>query len=307
MPEIIEPIARVTGQEMRLRVKYEGLAADRGRMNALDLGPAIFGLAEMYSAASRHLYKDDSGLRVDVRADFEHASFGIEFLAVSPAGIGGLTWEQLAHIGGVLGIVGNGLVFSVAALLKWQRGRAVDRVEQLPGGDVKISIHDESQVVHGNVYNIFTDTKVRAGFKALVDPMKREGVDTVSFQQEKEAPVSIDQSEREAFSEPPLPQTVVSLDESTAILEIVSISFREGNKWRFSQGDMGSFHADILDESFLARVASKQQAFASGDALRVRLQIETTRESGQLRYTRRILEVLEYLSGEGDNGQLPLV
>src|SRR5690242_8858827 len=111
---------------MRLTAKYGGYEADRGRMNALDLGPAIFGVGEIVGQASRILYNDDARVRVEVRADFTHASFGIEFIAASTAGLTGLTWEQLANIAAVVGFGGTvvaGAVKGAVGIYRWQRGR----------------------------------------------------------------------------------------------------------------------------------------------------------------------------------------
>ena len=91
--------------EVRLRVRYLGSDVDRGRMSALELGPAIYGVGHMVGRTSRVLYGDETRVKVEVRADFEHGSFGIEFLAISNLGdlIPTLTLEQLAQICAVLG------------------------------------------------------------------------------------------------------------------------------------------------------------------------------------------------------------
>lgn len=295
--------------ELNLKVKYSGPAADMGRMNALDLGPAIFGIGEMVGQASRILYNDESRIRVDVRADFEHASFGIEFLAIAPAGIGGLTLEQLKTVAELLGLAAAGVVGTVKGVIglyRWQKGRAIDKVVPLPNGGMQLTINAESITVPITQYNVYIDSRVRDGFKALTDPMKRDGVDSVSLTAEGNPPEVITKEERENFDDPPLPEAPVSIDKSTAILEIVSISFREGNKWRFAQGDSATFYAEILDAKFLRDVEEQREQFASGDALRVEMEIETKREGRQLRYERRILHVIEHLRADG-GGQIPLL
>ena len=51
---------------------------------------------------------------------------------------------------------------------------------------------------------------------------------------------------------------------SKTVLEIVSPVFREGQKWRFSQGDSVVIFAEILDQTFSERVGSGEIRFASG-------------------------------------------
>lgn len=279
-------------------------------MNALDLGPAIFGVGEMIGQASRILYNDSTRVKVEVRADLEHASFGIEFIAVSASGIGGLTWEQLAAITVLLGFGGKAVentfkgVKNVAGLLRWQRGRAIDQTERVED-DVRLTINDESVNVPVTVYNIFINPEVRKGFKALVDPMENEGVDSVSIQAEDAAPEKIERFERSSFQEPPLPERLLGVFRSMAILEIVSISFREGHKWRFAQGG-NDFFAEILDHQYLRTMRTQHEQFAAGDALVVEMEIETKREGSSLRYERRITKVFQHIHNEAGGDQLPL-
>ena len=98
-------------EEMRLNVRYRGLDVDRGRMGALELGPAIFGVGQMVGRTSRVLYGDEARVKVEVRADFEHASFGIDFVARSTAQglMPPLTMEDLKNISIVLGLVAGTL------------------------------------------------------------------------------------------------------------------------------------------------------------------------------------------------------
>jgi hypothetical protein len=287
--------------EMRLSVKYSGYEADRGRMSALDLGPAIFGVGEIFGQASRILYNDDARVRIEVRADFAHASFGIEFIAVSATGLAGLTWQQLSNIATVLGIGGGavGAVRGAIGLYRWQRGREIDSVERV-GDQMRLTINDQSVNVAINEYQIFVNPEVRKGFKALVEPMEREGIERVSIQADDQPEEVIQRQERASFLEPPLPEGALSVDRSTAILEIISISFREGNKWRFAQGG-SAFHAEILDEEFLAKVRAQRELFGAGDALRVEMQIETKREGGQLKYERRINHEIEHLRADSES------
>jgi hypothetical protein len=60
--------------------------------------------------------------------------------------------------------------------------------------------------------------------------------------------------------------------EVNLVLSIDSVAFREGNKWRLSDGDT-TFWADIDDEAWLARVKHGRVSFRSGDMLRCRVEI----------------------------------
>lgn len=280
--------------EMKVTVRFIGPDPDRGRMNAIELGPAIFGLGRMFSRASKILYGDDARVTLEVRADFERASFGIEFIAVAVQlgeVFADLSREDLRLILDVLGITGSG---GLLAILFWLQGRKVDKIEKT-GDQVSLTVHDESLTVNINEYQLLSDSDVREASQALVAPMDREGVEAVEMTAEDESPKQIKRAQREYFRRYSLPDEEVSVDRSTAILEVIGPVFREGNRWRFAQGEQ-DFHAEIVDESFLERVSRHEYVFGRGDALRVRLEIETRREGDKLRFDRRVLEVLEVMT-----------
>lgn len=297
----------LVGNEMELAVRYIGPDPDRGRMSAVDVGPAILGIGEMVGQASRILYGDAARLRVEVRADFAHASFGIEFIAVAPAAglIPPLSLDDIAAICTVLGLTGLGAVQGVIGIIRWQRGRKIDKTKK-EGNEIRLTIQDQSINVTINEYRIFTDPEVRKGIKALVAPLEREGVDEVSVRVGDLQPTRIEKAEREYFTDAPLPEQEISIEQHTAILEIISISFRANNKWRFAQGETTLLYAEILDKKFLADVARSRERFGAGDALRCRVEVRTTRTSEGLHFEHKIVEVLEHLRGDSGGDQLSI-
>lgn len=290
---------------MKFTVKYRGPDVDRGRMSALDLGPAIFGVGEMVGEASRVLFNDETRVKVEVEADFPRASFGIDFHAVATVGemISNLTLSDLANITQILGFTG-GAGYGALKLLKWQRGRKVDKVEQV-GDSFRLTINDESVNTTINEYKIFISPTVRAGFRKLVEPLEAEGVQEVAIQPEGEPETKIERSEREYLANSPLPEQDVSTTKSEAILEIIGLSFRRDNKWRFAQGE-ATFFAEIADKSFLRQVASHKQLFGAGDALRVEMETRATRVGVEFHFERSVLRVLEHLPAMPGGGQLQL-
>ncbi len=265
--------------------------------------------SEMVGQASRILYGDDTRVRVEVQARPRQASFGLEFYCVSAAApqlIPALTLDQLANIAVILGF-GSGMVGGVIRLVRWLNGRNIDRVEK-DGDEINITIKDESINITTNEYRVFVNPEVRKGLKALVAPLDQEGFESVDIQAANAPPQQITKAERGAFSRIPLPEEEISVDRSTAILEVVAPSFRQGLKWRFAQGGGFTFFADIVDERFLADVARHTELFGSGDALRVELEIRTVRTEDGFGFERKIVRVIEHIPAVGrGGGQLPLV
>ena len=276
-------------------------------MSAIELGPAIFGMGKAVGEAARVVYGDETRISVEVRADFEHASFGIEFFAVAnPAGLsGGLSLQDLAALASLLGFTAFGSAKGVLGILKWLRGRRIAATERA-GDRVTIIAEDNATVsVTFNEYRVFADPAVRDGISALAQPLQREGVNQLEIQRDRDPPVTVDEDEAESFDAVAIPEEEVSIDRGSAILEVVSPVFRDDNSWNFAQG-VNRFWARITEQEFLAQVAKHRTTFGRGDALRVEMETRTTRHAGGLKYHRTILRVLEHLTGPAGGEQLTL-
>ena len=68
--------------------------------------------------------------------------------------------------------------------------------------------------------------------------------------------------------------------------------FKDGNKWRFSDGQ-SSFYANILDLEFLSSV-DKGEQFGKGDFLRVDVRITQDRSGIKINTERSVVKVHEH-------------
>lgn len=90
------------------------------------------------------------------------------------------------------------------------------------------------------------------------------------------------------------PEVVLDVEVEKVYL-FAKIVFIDGHKWFFRDGGSEAFHAPILDAQFLSRVARREIAFTSGDAVRVRLHQVTTRLGNDLKTKCEMLKVIEIL------------
>jgi DNA repair exonuclease SbcCD ATPase subunit len=90
------------------------------------------------------------------------------------------------------------------------------------------------------------------------------------------------------------PEVVLDVEVEKVYL-FAKIVFIDGHKWFFRDGGNEAFHAPILDVQFLSRVARREIAFTSGDAVRVRLHQVTTRLGNELKTKCEVLKVIEIL------------
>lgn len=280
--------------ELSLRVKYEGPDADRGRMSAVDIGPAIFGIGNAVGRASRILYGDEKRVQVEVRADFEHASFGIEFFALSPTGelLPPLTIEQLSQIASILGLIGG--VPGMIAFLRWLAKRKIKEIEQ-HGDNYLIHVEGDVKDLSVTEFRVFSDPTIRRDMKALVAPLEEDRITGLHIQAGDREPIHITHKERELFEIRGLPDEDLGEDTSVQILEILSPSFQLGNKWYVAQGEL-KYYVTIEDDIFLAKVERREYRFGNHDALRVEMAVDVSRdEKGHLKFDRRVVRVLTYL------------
>jgi len=88
------------------------------------------------------------------------------------------------------------------------------------------------------------------------------------------------------------------------VLQLISISFKDENKWKFSDGN-SQFFALIEDQSFLEEVKNRERLFGSNDFLKVEAEIKKYRTSkNELKSEYVIKKVIEHLKG-GNQLKLP--
>lgn len=287
--------------ETSFAVKYDGPALADGRMPVRDLAPALLSLGDLFAEASRTLYPDRPPVALDIKATRE-GSFDIQLLIT----VGGL-WDQVVELfdsdaANALAnlkelVIGSGI--GLFALIKRLRGRRIQAREPVAPGKVRLSLDDgETIEVPSDVLALHGNLQVRKTARDVVAPAARTGIDQVEFRSEREVTVSISTDEVLAF-DPPGPDEQVLLDEErTMLVAIASVVFTEGNKWRFSDGEI-TFFAAIEDEQFLDRVDKGIEVFRKGDILRCRARITQSKRNGALHSDYRILEVIEHIpSGE---------
>lgn len=147
--------------------------------------------------------------------------------------------------------------------------------------------------------NIYQSPKVRESYAELVNPVKREGIDSFEVRDysEKERIVvrNIDKDDVDSFefdiatAESKERELVQASDQWVKLLKV---DF-ENLKWRLQSGE-NKYYATIADEEFSNHVANGDISFTNGDSLLVRLeQTQTIKSDGTIRNEYRILKVLE--------------
>lgn len=282
-----------THAEMQFELSYQGPALEEGRMSARELGPALISVAQVLERSSQILYGEKGALQVDVRGNFRRGSFGVEFVAASGAAdlLQGLSLKELAALSAIVGLSLEGAK-TLIGVVRWIAGRKVEKIEER-GDEVVLRIRGDEITISLKLYQLLDDETVRKGLQGLVEPLKEPGVEALEISEGGQPATRITREEAKSFNAPIGKESAeVSMDESTAVVEVVAPTFRQDNKWRLAQGDT-SFHAAMLDEEFLGLVDRHEVVFGKGDALRVRMVTYTRRENNEYRYEREITRVIE--------------
>ena len=111
----------------------------------------------------------------------------------------------------------------------------------------------------------YQDTNVRNALSGVVRPVKEEGIDSFEIRQNDQLVASVTNEEVDYFDPPELQELMLD-QANTHVFSIVSLAFREGNKWRLTDGQL-TFSVSMKDSEFQSRVDNNDVAFAKGDLL----------------------------------------
>lgn len=192
----------------------------------------------------------------------------------------------------------TGGVKGLFTLIKWLKGRKAEKTVALENGNVQVRIIDNSVTnyieVKRQVIQLYNNEDVRQAALNVVKPLEREGIDTFEVRQGAEKVEIVRREDLPAFCvlTEVAPEDVLLEGDRIAVLQIIKPSFDDSLKWVFSEGE-NRFGADMMDQSFLRKVADQEISFAKGDILKVRIAYKSVRVDKELRTKYKILEVVE--------------
>lgn len=288
-------------------VLYDGPALANSEMDVRDLAPALLALGELLEEANSVVNAGRAQISVQVKASFKTGCFGIELDVAQSllqqaqslfAHDAVATAKELLEWLGLIEDHAGKLIAGGAGLLwliKRIRGRRINQVVLLDNGKIKIVLDEEDIETEQKVLELYRQFRVRSALEAVLKPLESEGIDTfaVTDLKQQQRFIEVKKSERNYFKTPDAESEVLSDDESDVNLQIVSISFQDGNKWRFSDG-ASVFYADMLDEAFASQVAASAASFTKGDILKVRLRRVQSLSGESFKTEYSVLRVLEH-------------
>ncbi len=282
-------------------LKYDGPALTSNEMDVKDLAPALLAVGEVLEESNRLINGDRVAITVNIRAT-DKGSVVVELAALQTilqqaAGLfnsdGVNAVLNVKEILALLGIGGGG---GLIALIKWMKGRELKNVTTVDVGNFRLELSDgEAKVVSKTEIELFSALRIRKSLETIIhNPLQKNGIDSVSFKEGRQETV-VEKDEGEYFEAPQITEEPIGEVEIEQSLQIVNISFQEGGKWRFSDGN-ALFYADILDKDFIDKVSKNQASFAKDDVLRVVLRKKQSLISTGLKTDYTVLRVVEHKS-----------
>jgi len=278
--------------KVHFSLRYDGPAVADHTMDVREVSDSLMALSELVEVGQALTCPDAPSATLKIEGNFKQGSFGIDLIANMSVPeqlallLSGQKATAIANLMGILsglGLIGQAGVTGVIALMKRQRGRKTKAIEDKSDG---FEIHfEENQTVETERVDratgvLFRSRRVRKLVVDVVRPLAKPGVTCFESGAKGQDPVRVTHDEFPDFEKSAAEEEVLSEALTERVwLQIESASFRDGNKWRFSEG-AAPFHAEIEDAAFLLRV-DEGERFGKMDMLLVDLKrIQSATDTG---------------------------
>lgn len=299
------PLLNDPPQDMSLfRVTYDGPALASSEMQARELAPALLAVADLLEASTRTLFDEAAKPQINVRGSFQTGSFNIDFVLATSlltqiksvfASDGATATANGLAILGALGFVAKKGATGLVQLIQWMRGRAIKHVEMHDDRALVILEENEDALeIELAVLRLLRSIAVREALDRVLVPLDRPGVDVFAVGDSDTEPFARISGEQRGWFRAPVAGDELLLDDTRRMaFSIVSLAFKEDNKWRLYDG-AATIHATIADSAFLSRVDQNLIRFAKGDVLICNVRVQQWQAPTGARTEYTVVEVLEH-------------
>lgn len=296
------------------RIAFEGVPFENGEIAVSDLAPALLALGEVIQSANKALNGDRAEARLKLRAtnvgSFEAVlSVDVSMLDAikdmldavvdNPERLVAATdlLELLLKAGTVVG----GTVYGLFHAVKFLKGKKPEKVEDRSDGFTAITVNHTTIIVDKRTVTLLQDLQTREALETFSDKaLSIEGVEALRIGDKGvEATLVLTPSDRVSFQVPTPTDddTRIEIVEREVLLKIVTSHFRDGYKWRFTDGGEKPFTADIEDVVFLNSVLEGKLSLSANDTLRCRIREEQRLTITGLTKEIKVLDVVEHIPG----------
>ncbi len=276
-----------------LQFKYDGPALQSGDMNVRDLASALLAMSDIIEKANRTLVGDETEVSINIHS-VERGSFTVELSVIQSLYKQAIKFFSSNTVNAFINI--SIVVGGLFKLVKVAKGRLPKRILPLDSkaNEVRIEFEEgDSFVVRKESVELFRDLEIRTKTFEVIKPLEREGVEEFVLEPQKKESIKVGKEEIIYFI-PPIPgEEQLGENETEQTFSIVSLSFKEDNKWRLSDG-VNVYNVKFLDEDFQRRI-QRGIGFTKHDLLKVKLRTRQWRNMTGLKTEYEVLKVIEHI------------
>ena len=294
--------------ESRFVIKFDGPAIVNGEIDVADFAPAVLSLGELFKETNQTINGRRAEAIIKLKAINEGSFEALLMLDVSF--LDAVTdffsdRDKTTHAKEIIdlllgcGEVSLGLGGGLFWLIKTLKGKKPEKVEESKSG-INIVINGDVYLTDRRMPGLFENPQMRQKIEAATRVLDRPGVDSLSFLDEDPGTsrLTIEKSERQYFT---FPSQDDSEEETREVIEekwlkALSINFKEGNKWRFTDGE-NEFFASIEDSGFIEKINKGEIQFLKNDVYVCTVSIAQTLTAKGLKQECKILKILEHRAG----------
>ena len=288
-------------EKENLIIAYDGYALENHEFDIEELAISLTGIANLLKQASLVLNKgQNSKISVKV-SSLSPGSFEIHLIAEQINHVLGFfgTNPQILGLVNILALLGFGGVIGLIQFILMLKNNKIEKAKENENGDVEITYIENNVknnvTINKNVYILYNDIDIRNSFTKILSPLKTDGIETFEIRDDKKnIKQTIKKDELKYFETSPQNDL---LDEQTLEmwLSFINISFKDGNKWKFSNGD-NEFYAAMEDEDFLTSVNNDLMRFSKSDTMKAKVKISQYLTENGIKTQYSIIKILEYKS-----------
>jgi hypothetical protein len=277
----------------QLTVVYDGEALTSHSMDVRELAPALLSLGKLFDESNRVLNGENTQIKLQVKA---HEAGSFEILLELSQSLGNqisgfLTGDLITSALNLKELILGtaGLIY----LIKKLKGGKPLSIKDLKNGMVRIEIEGETFEAPLKLLRLYQDIAIRKTVEEVLKPLKNPGIDSFKIKQNKKVIELVNKSDLGYYTLPEIDDEKITENEHEASYSIVSLAFKEDNKWRLHDGN-NTISVSVKDEDFLNRVESNEISFTKGDILVCKIKMVQFRTNTGLKTEYELLEVKEH-------------
>ncbi len=298
------------------QIGYDGPSLQNHEISVNDLAPALLAVGDLLEETNNILYGEKSRVYVNVKGSFKTGSFLIDF-ATAQNFLSGMTdmfskQTPALQILILLGIIkattdgiesitkiGDGtrkLYGGLIQLLLFIKNRSIKRITKSSEKGIEIiEINDGEKIaVESDILKLLSSIKIRTCLETIINKfLSKEGIEKFTVGRE-ETVTTVIKEEKDYFITPEAQEKIVEDQTIDTTLQAITVSFDEGYKWRFTDGQ-AVFMANVRDEEFVNKIKDNKVTFAKGDALKVKLHKKVSLSAYGLKPEYEIISVTEHI------------